>query len=70
MGKRWTAVTPIFVDARAVEAFVRRQRKINALARAWVQLPQVVDSTVPIGVAKALIEASDENLTRLTQALE
>lgn len=56
-------------DPAAVELFVRRQRKINALARAWVQLPQVIESTVPVGVARSLIEASEDNLARLTQAL-
>lgn len=61
---------PIFVDATLVADYVRRQGRINALARAWSELPQVVESTVPLGVAKTLIESSDENLARLKKALE
>lgn len=58
------------VDASIVRAFVARQRRLNAIAREWLQLPQVQSSAAPLGTARVLIDASDDNLSRLNEAIQ
>jgi hypothetical protein len=59
-----------FLEAAIVLAFLRRQRRLNSMARAWIELPQVVDSGAPITVARTLVESADENAQMLLAALE
>lgn len=58
------------VEGETVRRFVRRQRRILELARGWLELPQVVAVTPALGVARSLLEASEENLGRLAQGLD
>jgi hypothetical protein len=57
------------VDASIVRAFAARQRRLNAIAREWLKLPQVQNSTAPLGTAGTLITASEHNVTKLLESI-
>jgi len=58
------------VDAAAVRLYVRQQRRLNAMARAWLDSEQARRSNAPLGVATTLLEAMEDALARLSWLIQ